>query len=93
MTERRLAPLSALSTLTRRPRPEVRVHFFNPNQIVRVSQRTVGAPALRPVTATSRPVIARLIDNPASRSAPRLVASHPASQGVARPQPEIRSGR
>ena len=74
------------------PRSEVRVHFFNPNQIVRVSPRTAGAPMLRPAVAISRPVTAKLRDN-APRNAPRLMASHEAAGIGVRPQPEVRSGR
>jgi hypothetical protein len=71
-------------------RPAVRVHFFHPNQVVRVS-RTVDAPVLRPATAVRRPFIRVPASIP---NLPRLIASHEvrdARQPVG--QPEIRSGR
>jgi hypothetical protein len=82
------------------PRPEVRVHFFNPNQVIRVSQRTGAPPLLRPAIMISRPAPAapaRPLIIAANRTAPRLMASHPVVRiggiGGTRPQPEIRSGR
>lgn len=79
------------------PRSEVRVHFFNPNQLVRVSQQPSGSstpPGLRPIVLRSRPVPARPLVVAVSRTAPRLAASHPAGATGGIPlQPEVRSGR
>jgi hypothetical protein len=90
-----------LSEARTRPRSEIRVHFFNPNQVFRASQtaRTpripIAAPILRPAPAISRPVAARPpVIIAAAHSAPRLIASHGAGGGSgALLQPEVRSGR
>ena len=77
-----------------RANPEARVHFFNPNQRVRLAQKA-EAPALRPAVVVSRPAPARPLIVATTRSAPRLIASHLAGHptGKTPPQPEIRSGR
>jgi hypothetical protein len=87
-----------LSEARTRPRSEIRVHFFNPNQVFRASQtaRTpVAAPVLRPAPAISRPMAARPpVIIAATHSAPRLIASHGVGDGSgALLQPEVRSGR
>ncbi|HEX3129205.1 MAG TPA: hypothetical protein VH394_17860 [Thermoanaerobaculia bacterium] len=76
-------------------RPEIRVHFFNPNQVVRVSQHASPAPACRPTFLISRPAPARPLVFAANRTAPRLLASHEAVGAPARVerQSEVRSGR
>ncbi len=74
------------------PRPEVRVHFFNPNQVVRVAQKRDAAPVVRPVIRFARPAQAPPLVVAATLGTVRLAASHTASP-AARPQPEIRSGR
>lgn len=74
------------------PRPEVRVHFFNPNQVVRAAQKRDAAPVVRPVIRFNRPAPAPLLVVAAAPGTVRLAASHTASQEI-RPQPEIRSGR
>lgn len=73
------------------PSPEVRVHFFNPNQVIRLSRRTAEAQTLRPALSVNRPAPARPLIVATTRSVPQLAASHPA--GGALSQPEIRSGR
>jgi hypothetical protein len=76
---------------------EVRVHFFNPNQVVRVTQKSDATPVVRPAVIISRPapvapaVPAKWLVVAATRSAPPPAANHPADR--ARPQPEVRSGR
>jgi hypothetical protein len=80
------------------PRSEVRVHFFNPNQVVRVAQKREAAPTVRPLIRFARPAPAvpeRLLVVAASPETVRLAASHTAGQET-RPQPlqpDVRSRR
>lgn len=65
------------------PPPEIRVHFFHPDQVIRVYPQRAAAPVVRPTVRMSRPAPAtpaKLLVVAATRSAPR-------------PQPEVRSGR
>lgn len=65
------------------PPPEIRVHFFHPDQVVRVYPKRAAAPVVRPTVRMSRPA-------PAAPAKPLMVA---ASRSAPRPQPEVRSGR